>query len=113
MGANRIALSSFPHNLLFELVNEPFDQLSDKRWQAMIPELLAVVRKTNPHRTIVVGPGFWNSIDHLDQLHLPDADKNLLVTFHYYAPMRFTHQGAPWVIGADKWKDVTWAGTTG
>jgi len=27
---------------------------------------------------------------------LPADDRNLIVTFHYYAPIRFTHQGAPW-----------------
>ena len=102
----------FPQGLLFELVNEPNDQLTDDRWQAMIPELLSTVRKTNPERTIVVGPGFWNSVDHLENLHLPDDDDHLVGTIHYYAPIRFTHQGASWVSGADKWKDVKWAGTT-
>ena len=102
---------NFPQNVVFELLNEPAGQLTDERWQAMIPKLLSTVRTTNQQRTIIVGPGFWNSIDHLNNLHLPDDDKNLLVTFHYYAPIRFTHQGAPWVNGADQWKDVTWAGT--
>jgi endoglucanase len=102
---------SFSDNLYFELVNEPHDGLTDERWEAMIPPLLRTVRDSNPDRAVIIGPGYWNSLDHLDQLQLPDDDKNLIVTFHYYVPMRFTHQGASWVAGADQWKDVTWMGT--
>ena len=102
---------NFPQMLLFELVNEPNGQLTDERWQEMFPKLLQTVRKTNPERMIIIGPGNWNNLDHLDQLYLPDDDKNLIATFHYYIPMQFTHQGASWVAGADQWKNVTWTGT--
>ena len=101
----------FPKNVFFELVNEPFNQLTDDRWQNMMLELVQTIRRTNPDRELIIGPGFWNSLDHLDHLHLPDDDPHLIVTFHYYVPMRFTHQGASWVKGADQWKDVTWTGT--
>jgi endoglucanase len=43
----------------------------------------------------VVGPTHWNSLADLPLLKLP-ADPNLLVTFHYYEPFHFTHQGATW-----------------
>jgi endoglucanase len=102
---------NFPQKLFFELVNEPSGQLTDERWQEMFPKLLQTVRKTNPERMIIIGPSYWNSLDHLDHLYLPDDDKNLIATFHYYDPMRFTHQGAPWVPGADQWKNITWTGT--
>jgi endoglucanase len=101
----------YPRQLFFELVNEPFNQLTDDRWQSMIPELVQTIRKTNPDRELIIGPGFWNSLDHLDRLHLPNDDRHLIATFHYYVPMRFTHQGAAWVSGADQWKNVTWTGT--
>ena len=102
---------NFPQKLFFELVNEPSGQLTDERWQEMFPKLLKTVRKTNPERMIIIGPSYWNSLDHLDHLYLPDDDKNLIATFHYYDPMRFTHQGASWVSGADQWKKITWTGT--
>jgi endoglucanase len=102
---------AYPENLFFELVNEPYDQLTDERWDALIPVLLEHVRRTNPDRAVIVGPGYWNSPDHLDTLRLPDSDRQLIVTFHYYAPTHFTHQGAFWVPGADQWKNITWDGT--
>jgi endoglucanase len=100
-----------PDDLFFELLNEPTDQITDERWQEMVPALLAVVRKTNPDRIVIVGPGHLNGFSHLEDLHLPDEDRRLLATFHYYLPLPFTHQQAPWVPGSDQWKDRTWAGT--
>jgi endoglucanase len=98
-------------HLLFELLNEPNGQLTDERWQQMVPELLAVIRASNPKRVVIVGPGQWNSLHHLEKLRLPEQDRRLLVTFHYYSPFEFTHQGASWVKGSAKWKGKTWEGT--
>lgn len=85
-----------PRNVAFELLNEPHDKLDAATWNAFMPELLAIVRESNPTRIVVVGPTSWNSLKELPNLKLPD-DPNLLVTYHYYEPFRFTHQGATWV----------------
>jgi endoglucanase len=69
-----------------------------------------VVRASNPRRAIIVGPAFYNSIDHLSELRLPEQDRNLIVAVHYYKPMEFTHQGAPWSTHKDK-SGVEWTGT--
>ena len=102
-----------PRNVAFELLNEPHDKLDAATWNAMIPELLAVVRPTNPTRIVVVGPTSWNSFRELDSLKLPD-DPNLLVTYHYYDPFPFTHQGATWA-GEEVMKlhGITWGAKTG
>jgi endoglucanase len=84
-----------PRNVAFELLNEPHAQLDAAAWNAFIPELLGIVRQTNPTRIVVVGPTSWNSLKELPTLKLPN-DANLLVTFHYYEPFHFTHQGATW-----------------
>jgi endoglucanase len=100
-----------PAGVYFELDNEPHDKLTGEKWNAAIPKLLAAVRKTNPTRPVVVGPVQWNSIRALDKLQLPEGDRNLIVTVHYYEPFEFTHQGAPWAKGSDKWKGRKWTGS--
>jgi endoglucanase len=99
-----------PATVYFELLNEPHDKLTEAKWNAAIPPVLAAARKTNPTRPVIVGPGQWNGIRGLDKLELP-PDRNLIVTVHCYDPFQFTHQGASWVNGADKWKGRTWSGT--
>lgn len=85
-----------PNTVLFELLNEPHDKIDSNAWNAMIPQVLEVVRATNPERNVIVGPTHWNSRDDLPLLKLPDSDRHLIVTFHYYDPFAFTHQGASW-----------------
>jgi endoglucanase len=101
-----------PQNLAFELLNEPHDKLDAAAWNALMPQLLSVVRKTNPTRIVVVGPTSWNSSKELSSLKLPD-DPNLLVTFHYYDPFHFTHQGATWAgEEVKKLHGITWGTET-
>jgi len=100
-----------PDRLFFELLNEPHGALTSERWQKMVPRLLAAVRESNPRRIVIVGPGQWNNPHELDKLSLPRGDQRLIVTFHYYSPMEFTHQGADWVPGSQKWKGTTWKDT--
>ncbi len=94
----------------FELLNEPMGKLNEDRWNAMIPKVLEVVRASNPKRAVIVGPAQWNGLKALDKLKLPEKDRNLIVTFHYYSPFHFTHQGAEWVTDSKKWKGTTWTG---
>jgi endoglucanase len=83
--------------VMFEILNEPYGQLTDAVWNTWLVEALAVIRQTNPNRNVVIGPTSWNSIAHLDALDLPESDRHIIVTVHYYLPMEFTHQGAWWV----------------
>jgi endoglucanase len=100
-----------PERLFFEILNEPHGALTDERWQRMVPPLLDVIRESNPERAVIVGPGRWNNLQHLEKLELPAQDRRLIVTFHYYSPFEFTHQGAEWAAGSQKWKGRTWKGT--
>jgi len=84
-----------PRNVAFELLNEPHDKLNGEPWNQLFAQVLGIVRQSNPTRIVVVGPTHWNSLKDLPLLSLP-ADPNLLVTFHYYDPFHFTHQGATW-----------------
>jgi endoglucanase len=98
-----------PPTVVFEILNEPCKKLTPDLWNSYLAEALALIRATNPARTVIVGPAFWNSVDHLDELQLPEGDRNLIVTVHYYKPMTFTHQGAAWTDQRDK-LGVEWRG---
>jgi len=97
-----------PDSVIFEILNEPNGRLTADLWNEWPAEALSVIRATNPTRTVVIGPPEWNGMDHLDELVLPEADRNIVVTGHYYEPMRFTHQGAPWTPENVNLSGVTW-----
>jgi endoglucanase len=88
--------ATFPDRLAFELLNEPKDAATTVVMNPVYAQAITEIRKTNPHRTIFVGPGKWNGIGELKDLVLPPEDDNLVVTVHCYDPFYFTHQGATW-----------------
>lgn len=113
MAAWRQLGSRYQHyddRVIFELLNEPNKLLTPAKWNAYYREPYALLRETNPERTIILGGAWWNGIDHLHELELPEADRNLIVTVHFYHPMSFTHQGAPWTEFV-KDNNVPWHGT--
>ena len=96
-----------PDAVIFEILNEP-NGAADAVWNDMLAENLSIIRASNPTRRVIIGPRSWNSIDHLDALRLPEADRKIIVTFHYYTPMEFTHQGASWTPAFMNLSGVTW-----
>jgi aryl-phospho-beta-D-glucosidase BglC (GH1 family) len=98
---------SAPDAIIFEILNEP-NGAADPVWNDMLAENLAIIPETNPMRRVIVGPKSWNSLDQLDSLRLPEADRRLIVTFHYDTPMEFTHQGASWTPQFQKLSGITW-----
>ena len=97
-------------NLIFEILNEPHDRLTPELWNEYAALALETIRKTNPKRVVVISTAEWGGIGALNQLQLPD-DSLLILTFHYYSPFHFTHQGASWVQGSDAWLGTKWTGT--
>lgn len=85
-----------PNNVIFEILNEPNKAITIDGWNSLLNDALAIIRRTNPERNVVIGPAFWNSINTLGTMKLPQDDRHIIVTVHYYLPMTFTHQGAPW-----------------
>jgi endoglucanase len=86
----------FTNTLAFELLNEPKDAATTVKINPIFARTIAEIRRTNPDRTIFVGPGKWNQVSELKNLVLPANDNNLIVTVHCYDPFYFTHQGATW-----------------
>ena len=99
-----------PDTVFFELLNEPSKKLTPELWNGYLKEGLRIVREKNPTRPVIIGPGFWNSVEHVGELELPADDRNLIVTVHYYLPFEFTHQGAAWTNQRDK-SGIEWRGS--
>ncbi|HVN81501.1 MAG TPA: glycoside hydrolase family 5 protein [Terriglobia bacterium] len=97
-----------PNTVIFEILNEPNGRLTPQLWNEFLGEAMAIIRASNPIRTVVIGPPSWNGIDHLQELALPEEDRNIIVTVHYYEPMEFTHQGAPWEKETAHLSGVQW-----
>lgn len=95
MMANVIKYS--PDSLVVETLNEPRGKLTNDKWNSVVASIINVVREADPARVIMVGTYNYNSYNSAAALSLPAGVENIIVTFHYYDPFNFTHQGADFV----------------
>ena len=100
-----------PSQVLFEVLNEPNQKLTVEMWNEYLAEAVDIIRDTDPTRTLIIGPANWNGIESLPTLKLPENDDNIIVTVHFYHPMEFTHQGAPWSSKNKDLSGIKWLGT--
>lgn len=111
---NQIArhYQKYPDECFFEVLNEPHGNLVSAVWNEILPEVIDTIRVSNPYRTLIIGGANWNGLNDLRNLELPEDDRGIIGTFHYYSPFQFTHQGASWVgDDANDWLGTTWRGT--
>ncbi|MGB7582885.1 MAG: glycoside hydrolase family 5 protein [Sedimentisphaerales bacterium] len=103
----------YPNTLVFELMNEPQKELTADPWNERMKDALAVIRQSNPNRTLVIGPAHYNQIHYLTLLDIPKEERNVIVTIHDYFPLTFTHQGAAWLSKGEPndWLGTKWTGT--
>lgn len=98
-----------PNDVLFEVANEP--NMKPELWNEIYNEAYNIIRKSNPGRTLLIGTVYGNQIGYLKDLVLPEEDRNIIVAVHYYSPIQFTHQGAPWSVKNKNLSGITWSGT--
>lgn len=99
----------YPKEVLFEIANEP--NMKPEVWNQIHSEAYAILRKSNPKRTLIIGTINGNQIKFLQDLTLPESDRNIIVAIHYYSPIQFTHQGAPWSVKNKDLSGITWTAT--
>ena len=90
----------YSDRVAFELLNEVTDKSYIKIWNEAIYGCIEKIRAIAPDATIIVGSYWNNSPDALPDLVKP-YDDNVILSFHCYDPLIFTHQGADWVDGID------------
>ncbi len=81
--------------LRFELLNEPVAEKNDEL-NGFNRRMLAAIRESNPVRMVYITSNRWSAFSNVGDIEVP-ADPNVALTLHFYEPMLFTHQRAPWV----------------
>jgi hypothetical protein len=101
--------SNYPRGVLFEICNEP--NMEAAIWNNLLFEAYRILRISNPKRTLIIGSRNANQIRFLQDLALPENDRNIIVAIHYYSPSQFTHQGASWSAKNKDISGIKWTGT--
>jgi len=100
-------------NLLFEIVNEPYFEISASEMDELNLMIISAIRGTahnNANRNIVITGGGENSQNAPQQIgdDVIDSDQYLIASFHYYKPFSFTssssaeHNDFDWGTDTDK-----------
>ena len=100
---------NYSNNVLFEIANEP--NMKPEIWNSLYSEGYKIIRASNPGRTLIIGSINGNQIKFLQDLVLPEDDRNIIVAIHYYSPIQFTHQGAPWSVKSKDLSGIEWRET--
>jgi endoglucanase len=95
--------------ILLEPLNEPVAP-SAEEWNAAKDALAAEIRRMAPKATILIGSNLWNSAQEFERL-APFDDDNVVYSFHFYNPLVFTHQGAPWIQSSSFKRSLLYPGT--
>ena len=85
-------------HVLFETLNEPVAQ-SAEIWNTVKDRFCLEIRKHAPKSTIVTGSNMWNWPNTFEKL-TPFDDDNVIYSVHFYEPLLFTHQNAPWMTNS-------------
>ena len=82
-------------SVAYEFMNEPVAE-DHEQWNQLIAKVHKALREREPQRTLVIGSNRWQGHETMKFLKVPEGDKNIILSFHYYNPMILTHYGAWW-----------------
>ena len=103
-------LKHYPRSMVaYELMNEPVADDSEQ-WNVIVNRCLEVVREIEPKRTIIIGANRWQAYDEVKNLRVPEKDKNIIISFHFYNPFPLTHYRASWTEQKENPLDVYYPG---
>jgi endoglucanase len=79
----------------YEILNEAVAPEHDD-WNKLMNKAVAAIRKLEPERVLIIGSNIWQIAPNLQYLKLPEGDKNIILSFHTYSPLAFTHYKTEW-----------------
>lgn len=82
-------------SLAYELLNEPLSP-SDAEWNRILGLIYKSVREKEPHRTILFGSNYFQFPEKIRHLRIPEGDRNIIRSFHFYHPNLVTHHKVTW-----------------
>jgi len=89
-------LKKYPNSLVaYELMNEAVAD-DPEQWNKLVATAVTTIRAVEPQRTIVIGSNKWQQVQTFDVLKVPQNDKNIILSFHFYEPFLLTHWHASW-----------------
>lgn len=93
----------------YEFMNEPVAD-EHEQWNQLVAKVHKALRELEPTRTLVIGSNRWQGHETFKYLRVPEGDKNIILSFHYYNPMLLTHYGASWTAIRDYKGKVNYPG---
>lgn len=84
----------------FELLNEVDDEKYIDKWNDIAEKCISRIRKYAPDTLILYGSHHKNSAKAIKDLRKP-YDNKVVYNFHFYEPLKYTHQGAYWTDEID------------
>ena len=104
------AVREWPASMLaYEIMNEPVAD-DPEQWNQLLARATDSIRTWEPERVIVIGSNRFQSASTFDQLRVPENDKNILLSFHFYEPFHLTHYQASWTRLRDFAGEVNYPG---
>lgn len=95
------SLTNFPESMVaYELLNEAVAPTPDD-WNKLVAGGIKTIRARESERVIIVGSNMWQIASTFPDLKIPKGDKNIILSFHTYEPLLFTHYRANWTEFAD------------
>jgi endoglucanase len=82
-------------DVAYELLNEAVAP-TDEQWSKLMLRAVAMIRETEKDRMIVLGANMQNQVSHVKNIIVPEGDRNIILSFHFYEPLLITHYQASW-----------------
>ena len=83
-------------HVAFELLNEVTDIKYCDIWNEIADKTVKLIRQYSKDIKIIVGGYHNNAVSAIKDIDI-DFDENIVLNFHCYEPLLFTHQGAYWI----------------